>query len=262
MPVGSGRRIWCSNRPACSPTASATAAWAVGGLRDPPVHVAAALGGHDPDGGVHELPAEHVELGAVVGVDDELDAPRVVAARAPARRRSGVPPSRATSPAKPCAAAVHEIEPLVVRQRLLTVDARGGGEQGRDLGDVTGRHGPLDVQRRHGGEATHGPRRAITCAAMARPRTPEGTGQGGRAPAGRRVPGDGHGAVRPRPPRRLRAADRHDPVGPDHRRPGQHGHAGAVRPLPDARRPGRRRSPTRSRSSSARRASTRTRPAA
>ena len=42
-------------------------------------------------------------------------------------------------------------------------------------------------------------------------------------------------ALRARPSRRLPAPRRHDPVGPVHRCPGEHGDAGPLRPLPQAR---------------------------
>ena len=59
-----------------------------------------------------------------------------------------------------------------------------------------------------------------------------------RPPAGRGVH---RRALRARPHERVRAPDRNDPLGADHRCPGQHGDTGAVRPLSDGARPRRRR---------------------
>ena len=64
---------------------------------------------------------------------------------------------------------------------------------------------------------------------------PEGPGPGDRRPAGRGVPGRRARPVRARPRQPVPAAGGHDPVGPDHRRERQQGHAGAVRPLPRRR---------------------------
>ena len=76
--------------------------------------------------------------------------------------------------------------------------------------------------------------------AAAAPRTPKGRAR----EVARRLAAEYPGRrLRARPRQPLRAAGGHDPVGPDHRRAGQHGDAGAVRPLPDAGRP--RRAPTR-----------------
>ena len=182
MPVGSGRRIWCSSRPARSPTAAASAAWASVGLRTP-----TSGRGRRPRRPTMSTAAPHQlerrassSLVAVVGVDDELDAPRVVAPRdlGVGDRACRRPVSRATRPAKPVPAAVDEVEPLVVRQRLLAVGALGRRRGAvDDLGDVVGAIVPLDLEAGHGGEATHGARPSRNLRRDGTTANPEGPGQ-------------------------------------------------------------------------------------
>ncbi|CAA9271513.1 MAG: Endonuclease III, partial [uncultured Acidimicrobiales bacterium] len=69
----------------------------------------------------------------------------------------------------------------------------------------------------------------------------EGPRPGDPGHPGPGVPGRRQGSVRPGPRRPLPAAGGHHPVGPDHRRGGQLGHAGPLRPLSDSGRPGGRR---------------------
>ena len=90
---------------------------------------------------------------------------------------------------------------------------------------------------------------------MAKPRTPKGRARETAHPAGRGVPGNGQGALRPPPRQPVPAAGGHHPVGPDHRRAGQPGHPGPVRPLPDGRPTWPPPTPARSRRSSGRPAS-------
>ena len=95
--------------------------------------------------------------------------------------------------------------------------------------------------------APAGPRRSLRLRWP--PPLPTARGRGGRAPR-RAGPARWRGGWRSSTRTRVceldfdepvPAAGGHDPVRPDHRRAGQHGDAGAVRPLPGRRGPGRRR---------------------
>ena len=67
---------------------------------------------------------------------------------------------------------------------------------------------------------------------VAKPRTPKGRARLTIERLAELLPGHGDRAVRARPRGPVPAPGRHHPVGPVHRRAGQHGHAGALRALP------------------------------
>ena len=167
-------------------------------------------------------------------------------ARAPRRRRS--PPgrrprtqSRASPP--PCSATAVERGARGRRWRASTsvgpveVDRPPGGHP-LEVRPAR-RTGDLEVAHRSHGIGVY-PRRPMPDAPAApperRPRTAAGRARRTLERLVGRVPGHGARPLRPRPPQPVRAAGGHDPVGPVHRRAGEHGDAAPVRPVPDARR--------------------------
>ena len=121
----------------------------------------------------------------------------------------------------------------------MAVDTTGLGEQLLDPGGRPGSEavGDLEVELVHAGDATGSVR------AVARPRTPAGRAREVNAPAWpRSIPGTAADLCALAHDDAVPAAGGHHPVGPVHRRAGQHGHPGALRRLPRRRGPGRRRS--------------------
>ncbi len=117
------------------------------------MHVPAAFAGDHVDGLPHEPPAELGQLVAVVGIDDHLEGPRVVAAGdLRVGDRSIAVAVAGDQRREPGVATRGEVEPQVVRQRLLALGGRGRPQQRADLGDVFGRHMALHVDLQHGPE--------------------------------------------------------------------------------------------------------------
>ncbi len=122
-----------------------------GGLEHPPVDVAAPLVADDVQRGVQQLGADGQRLVPVMGVDHELESPRVVAPRQlRIGHRVGVPGLPGDEAGEAGPAAVDQVEPGVVADRLVPVGPLGGVEQLGDDGHVVGGHLPLDLQEGHG----------------------------------------------------------------------------------------------------------------
>ena len=213
-----------------------------------------------------------VVVAAVAGRDDELDVADPVDDAPAARTRRGDRPRAtvtAANPGPPPWASSRRRWSLTAgsgRRRRRPRRAAGGARRCRRWRpavvtvatpwcmDIDDRRGVADASV---GSARHGRRRPRAAdAPTGPPAHAEGPDPRGRPAARRDVPRR-HLRARPRQP--VRAAGGHDPVGPDDRRQRQHGDPDAVRPLPDGRRPRRRRPVRRRGDHPARPASTRTR---
>ena len=119
--------------------------------------------------------------------------------------------------------AVDEVEPLVLAEGVVAVDGGGHVEQLGHGGDVDLPHLALDLQAGH--VASQGTAGIYRSPAHGPAAHPQGTGPGDGRPAGRGVPRRRARPVRPHPRQPVPAAGGHHPLGPDHRREREQGHA-------------------------------------
>ena len=104
-----------------------------------------------PEGGIEQVEAHVVSGPAVIGPDDHLESPGVVA---PAELGVADEPAFGTLPghepgeARP--SPVHQVQPLVLTQGPVSVGHRDLVEEFGDLGDVGLAHAPLDLDVVHG----------------------------------------------------------------------------------------------------------------
>ena len=193
----------------------------------------------------HQVGADGVPGNTVMGVDHVLQGP---AGWPPAHLgvadRVVMPRLERDQPCEALPTPLDQVQPLVLAEGVVAVGLGCQVEQLLHRGDVVGVHLSPDLDPMHAREAIGrpsalGPRLPLPWPGMARPRTPKGRTRETAARLAVGVPGHGQGAVRPRTRQPVPVAGRHHPVGPVDRRPGQHGHPGVVRPLPDRRGPGR-----------------------
>ena len=131
------------------------------------MHVAAALVAHDPDGGLDERQADATVIAAVMRVDDELQLPGPLVAFAIGLTRELGVADRVVVARLPCdepgetlAAALHEVEPLVLAEGRMLVDPCCHFEQLGHRLDVAATHLSLDLEpRRHERQGTGYPAR-------------------------------------------------------------------------------------------------------
>ena len=165
----------------------------LGGLEHPPVHVTASLAPDDLQGRVQQLRPDRHRLVAVVGMDDELEGPRVVApADLGVGHRMVVPGLPRHQPGEARAPTLDQVEPGVVAEGVVVVGPLGGLQETADDRDVVGAHLALHLEAGHRPQATGGRslrRRGTTEDA-------EGPSARGGPAAGRGVP---RGDLRARP---------------------------------------------------------------
>jgi hypothetical protein len=119
-------------------------------LEDPPMHVPATLGANDGGGLVQQLWSDLRHLIPVMWVHDEVDQPRVVAARHLAVRNHVVVPRF------PChesgetrTPTLAQVDPQVIRKWALSIGSLHGLEKIFDVRHVVHRQSTLDVDVRH-----------------------------------------------------------------------------------------------------------------